>query len=77
MLINQFDIRDEAKLNEVESVLVSARDAEWLNEPEVSTFEFSYYKAIHHFLFSDLYDWTVVRFVFCRKFTAASCFIAL
>ena len=57
VLINKFDIRDEAKLNEVESVLVSARNAEWLNEPEVSTFDFFHYKAIHHFLFSDLYDW--------------------
>ena len=57
VLINKFDIRDEAKLNEVESVLVSARNAEWLNEPEVSTFDFAHYKVIHHFLFSDLYDW--------------------
>ena len=29
VLINKFDIRDEAKLNEVETVLVSARSAEW------------------------------------------------
>ena len=57
VLINKFDIRDEAKLNEVESVLVSARNAEWLNEPEAFTFDFFHYKAIHHFLFSDLYDW--------------------
>ena len=56
-LINKFDIRDEAKLNEVESVVVSARNAEWLNEPEAFTFDFFHYKAIHHFLFSDLYDW--------------------
>ena len=57
VLINKFNIRNEAKLNEVESVLVSARNAEWLSEPEVSTFDFFHYKAIHHFLFSDLYDW--------------------
>ena len=57
VLINMFDIQDEAKLNEVESVLVSARNVEWLNELEVSTFNFSHYKAIHYFLFSDLYDW--------------------
>ena len=57
VLINKFDIRDEAKLNEVESVVVSARNAEWLNEPEAFTFDFIHYKAIHHFLFSDLYDW--------------------
>ena len=57
VLINKFDIQDEVKLNEVESVLVSARNAEWLNEPEVSTFDFSHYKAIHKFLFYDLYEW--------------------
>ena len=57
VLINKFDIRDEAKLNEVESVLVSARNAEWVNGPGVSTFDFARYKVTHHFLFSDLYDW--------------------
>ena len=57
VLINKFDIRDEAKLNEVESVLVSARNAEWLSEPKTETFDFAHYKAIHYFLFSDLYDW--------------------
>ena len=57
VLINKFDIRDKAKLNEVESVLVPARNAEWLSEPKRNTFDFEHYKAIHHFLFSDLYDW--------------------
>lgn len=57
VLENKFDIRDEAKLDEIESVIVSARNAEWLNEPEMDTFDFKHYKAIHHFLFSDLYDW--------------------
>ena len=37
ILINKFDIRDEAKLNEVETVLVSARSAEWLTAPAVNT----------------------------------------
>lgn len=57
VLINKFDIRDEKKLNEVEGVLVSARYAEWENAPQVSTFDFEHYKAIHRFLFADLYDW--------------------
>ena len=57
ILINKFDIRDEGKLNEVESVVVSARYAEWLNVPKETSFDFEHYKAIHHFLFSDLYDW--------------------
>ena len=57
VLINKYDIRDERKLNEVESVVSSARAAEWLNTPQAATFDFAHYKAIHAFLFSDLYDW--------------------
>lgn len=57
ILINKFDIRDKDKLNEVESVLSTARYAEWLNSPKNSTFSFEHYKSIHRFLFSDLYDW--------------------
>jgi len=57
VLINKFDIHDEDKLSEVESVLSSARNAEWLNRPQADSFDFEHYKAIHRFLFSDLYDW--------------------
>lgn len=57
ILINKFDIRDEQKLNEVESVLVSARNTEWINVPGQSSFDFEHYKEIHRYLFSDLYDW--------------------
>ena len=37
VLINKFDIRDEAKLNEVETVLVPARGAEWMEHPKEVT----------------------------------------
>ena len=57
VLVNKFDIHDEAKLNEVETVLVSARSAEWTAEPMVKSFDFAHYKAVHRFLFADLYDW--------------------
>ncbi len=57
VLVNKFDIREEAKLNEVEAVLVSARSAEWTNQPRADSFDFAHYKAVHRFLFSDLYDW--------------------
>ena len=57
ILINKFDIQDEEKLNEVESVLSSARYAEWESAPQSKVFDFEHYKAIHRFLFSDLYDW--------------------
>ena len=57
VLINKFDIHDEEKLNEIESVISSTRYAEWLNAPQAATFDFDHYKAIHRFLFSDLYEW--------------------
>lgn len=57
VLINKFNIRDEEKLNEVESVISTARYAQWLNAPQREMFDFSHYKEIHRFLFSDLYDW--------------------
>lgn len=57
VLVNKFDIRDESKLNEVETVLVSARNAEWTACPAADSFDFAHYKSVHGFLFSDLYDW--------------------
>ena len=57
VLINKFDIHDEEKLNEIESVISSARYAEWLNAPQATPLDFDHYKAIHRFLFSDLYEW--------------------
>ena len=42
VLINKFDIRDEDKLNEVESVLASARFAEWVNTPKADSFDFEH-----------------------------------
>ena len=40
ILINKFDIQDEEKLNEIESVLSSARYAEWESAPQSSAFDF-------------------------------------
>jgi len=57
VLINKFNIRDAQKLEEVESVLTSARYAEWLTSPRSKAFDFVHYKEIHRFLFSDLYAW--------------------
>lgn len=46
ILINKFDIKDEEKLNEIESVVCSARYAEWMSAPKCETFDFEHYKAI-------------------------------
>lgn len=74
VLVNKFDIYDENKLDEVETVLVSTRNTEWLQEPQMDSFDFAHYCAIHHFLFSDLYDWAgQVRTVNISKKGTAFC----
>ena len=57
VLINKLNIHDEILLNEVEATLVSAKTVLWGNAPLVTTFDFLHYKAIHKFLFEDLYEW--------------------
>ena len=74
VLINKFDIHDEATLSEVEGTLTAAKSAQWLNAPEQDTFDFEHYKAIHRFLFADLYDWAgQVRDVNISKKGTAFC----
>ena len=57
VLINKLGIRDEVLLNEVEATLVSAKSVLWEDNPRYKTFDFIHYKAIHLFLFEDLFDW--------------------
>ena len=57
VLANKLGIRDESALEQFEGTLTTAKSAQWLSAPEMSTFDFAHYKAIHFFLFSDLYDW--------------------
>ena len=57
VLVNKHDIRDEALLSEIEATVVSAKTVLWEQNPLAHTFDFDHYKAIHRFLFEDLYDW--------------------
>lgn len=57
VLINKFDLRDAAKLREAEARIVPLKYALWQQHPLASSFDFAHYKAIHAFLFEDLYDW--------------------
>ena len=57
VLINKYDIREQSKLDAVESVIVTARAEEWLAFPKSASFDFAHYKRIHSFLFGDLYEW--------------------
>ncbi len=56
-LINKLNIRDEEKLNFVESQITILKTAELSNTQNFGNFDFSHYKAIHKYLFNELYDW--------------------
>lgn len=56
-LINKLNIRDEEKLNFVESQITIHKTAELANIENFGNFDFLHYKAIHKYLFNELYDW--------------------
>ena len=53
--INYFDIRDQKKLDELETLIVSVRMAELLKKEYKGVFDFDYLKIVHYLLFSDIY----------------------
>lgn len=57
VLINKLGIQDEAKLNEAETLLTYINGAKLEEQPLEGKFDFAHYKAVHAFLFSELYDW--------------------
>lgn len=56
-LINKFNIRDEKQLAAVEADITLAKTIELMKHPLQGDFDFSHYKAIHKFLFEDIYEW--------------------
>jgi len=75
VLINKLDIRDEKTLNDVEALATYINAAKLEHTPIDGAFDFDHYKAIHRFLFSDLYDWAgKVRTVNITK--KGTCFVA-
>lgn len=60
VLINKFNLRDAEELALVEATLVPAKAALWEESPRIHAFDFAHYKAIHAFLFEELYDWAGV-----------------
>ena len=56
-LINKFDIRDEKLLAETEADITFMKSVMLDNNPIEGCFDFEHYKAIHRFLFCDIYDW--------------------
>ena len=56
-LINKFNIRDEKQLAAVEADITLAKTMTLIRNPLPGKFDFAHYKAIHRFLFEDLYSW--------------------
>lgn len=56
-LINKFNIRDSSQLAEIEARISFARASELEQQPLSGAFDFEHYKAIHRFLFEDIYEW--------------------
>ena len=56
-LINKLDIRDEEELASVEAALTLANIGLLEQEPLEGYFDFAHYRAIHKFLFGELYEW--------------------
>ena len=56
-LVNKFDIMDEKILSRIETDITFAKSAELEQNPIEGNFDTKHYKAIHKYLFEDLYDW--------------------
>ena len=56
-LINKFGIRDEKQLEIIESHITFAKISMLQQTPIEGNFDFIHYKAIHKFIFEDIYDW--------------------
>ena len=56
-LINKLGIKDDKKLKEFEAAVTFAKASELEAVPIAETFDVAHYKAIHKYLFEDIYDW--------------------
>ena len=56
-LINKFGITDETKLSEVEADITFAKASKLEENPIDGKLDIEHFKAIHRYLFEDLYDW--------------------
>ncbi len=59
-LINKLNIRNEKQLDVMESHITLAKISMLQQNPISGNFNFEHYKAIHKFIFEDLYDWAGV-----------------
>jgi len=55
VLINDFDIREENRLMQLDAILTVQRLSELEIQPITSDFSFEHFKQIHYYLFQDIY----------------------
>ena len=56
-LINKFGIKDDKQLSLIEGQITFAKGSELERNPIRGSFDFEHYKAIHKYLFDDIYEW--------------------
>lgn len=56
-LINKFNIKDEKILKDLETTVTFGKITEYTLNPLFNTFDVNHYKAIHKYLFENIYDW--------------------
>lgn len=57
VLINKFDIKDEKQLDVMEQSITGLMIAKALIELPFENVDFEFYKMLHRYVFSDIYDW--------------------
>ncbi|MBQ9275906.1 MAG: Fic family protein [Succinivibrio sp.] len=57
ILINKYQEKDPEKLKKLERLLTGARLIDLLKNPMPGEFELSHLRAIHRYIFQDLYEW--------------------
>lgn len=57
VLINKFNIRNNEKLSIFEKNITSVSIAKALIEIPFKDVDFNFYKYLHHYVFSDIYEW--------------------
>jgi cell filamentation protein len=57
VLINKLGIKDEQQLEENEAFITLVKSAELETCPLNMNFDFEHFKAVHKYLFKDLYEW--------------------
>jgi cell filamentation protein len=72
VLVNKLDLRERAELDAFEAEISNARADEPLPEGNL---DFTHYKAVHHHLFQDVYEWAgMARTVRMSKGGNSFCF---